>query len=233
MSAISFVPAMRCLLVKRVLVPLVTLFSLLATVSFAVLFLNTGASLDNFQVHHDFTKGLALVVAPWAKKLLHSKPCGNRDNTRKSPCLPDLCATDEFTVWEEWKVCKQQELLQTNWKANRAQVTAMIANATMKSPLEAVNTTIFEDFIIESRIDLPWSLDSNYTAVMLEFRPWARQLSFSINNAMDNLPVNWRVQVLGGPSILTLMQDLFPAEITAGKIVLTDIGRDQGSKVSE
>jgi len=48
---------------------------------------------------------------------------------------------------------------------------------------------------------------------------------------MNNLPVSWRVQILGGPSILTLIQDLFPVRIAARKIVLTDVGRDHGSKV--
>ena len=104
---------------------------------------------------------------------------------------------------------------------------AMVANATMVSSLRTESTNI----IIENRDNFPWSLDSNFTAVMLEFRPWPRQLTFSVNNAMNNLPINWRVQILGGPSILGMMKDLFPAEITAGKIVLTDLGRDQGNKV--
>jgi hypothetical protein len=40
----------------------------------------------------------------------------------------------------------------------------------------------------------PW-LTSNHTAVLLEFRPWRRQIRWSMSNAMNNLPVYWRMQV--------------------------------------
>jgi hypothetical protein len=193
-------------------------FSLLIVMSFKMRFESTKVNLD--------LKG---------KKESRSDVCGKQAKKHENSCFPDSCARDEYTVWEDWKACTQHTLKFQKWSADRTKVMAMVANATMMSSLrtESANFTAFEEFIIENRDKFPWSLNSNFTAVMLEFRPRQRQLTFSVNNAMNNLPVNWRVQILGGPSILDMMKDLFPAEITAGKIVLTDLGRDQGNKVTK
>ena len=53
----------------------------------------------------------------------------------------------------------------------------------------------FKQFITDYGKSQAWSRNSSYTAVMVEFRPYERELAFSIKNIMDNLPVNWRVQV--------------------------------------
>ncbi|KAM3568860.1 hypothetical protein VYU27_009030 [Nannochloropsis oceanica] len=50
-----------------------------------------------------------------------------------------------------------------------------------------------------------------------------------------NLPVLWRVQVLGGDAVCLLMRRLFPHEIAAGKVVVTHIDKDnvEQSRISE
>jgi hypothetical protein len=89
----------------------------------------------------------------------------------------------------------------------------------------------FDDFIIKHKAALPWN-DSNFTAVLLEFRPLRAALQFSIDNVMNNLPVHWRIQVVGGASICLAVREIFPCEVEAGKILLIDLGFDKLSRVS-
>lgn len=81
----------------------------------------------------------------------------------------------------------------------------------------------FDAFIIQYKNHLPWE-GSNFTAVLPEFRFFEVPLIFSINNIMNNLPVHWRIQIVGGPAICDGMRRLFSVEVAAGKIVLTDVG---------
>lgn len=154
------------------------------------------------------------------------RPLRSRD---APPCLlPDTCLVDSFMPWSEWKACKGKQ-----WARRESTRTSDIGpgkrNKSQASLLDA--STEFDAFIVKYRDTLPWSLQSNYTAVLLEFRPLRRRLFFPINNAMDNLPVDWRIQVVGGARICNSTRMLFPVEVEAGKIVLTDIGDRRMSQV--
>ena len=83
--------------------------------------------------------------------------------------------------------------------------------------------TAFDAFIIQYEDHLPWQ-ESDFTAVLPEFRFFEAPLIFSINNIMNNLPVHGRVQVVGGPAVCDGMRRLFPVEVAAVKVVLTDVG---------
>ena len=111
----------------------------------------------------------------------------------------DACRPHEAVVWDDWRACVIEHAL-----ADRG--------------------ISFEAFIVTQGPQLPWALHSDHTAVLLEFRPWAAAMRFAINNAMHNLPVHWRVQVVGGLAICRLAQQLFPNEVAAGKIIVTDLG---------
>ena len=112
------------------------------------------------------------------------------------------------TVWQEWQAC-----LTTHFATNQGE-----------------HTIGFQQLITTPRARRLWAT-SNHTAVLLEFRAWERELSFSINNILTNLPVHWRIQIVGGPDIIALAQQLFPAEIQAGKVVLTNLGYDKMKQV--
>ncbi len=110
------------------------------------------------------------------------------------------CHPTETTVWEDWRACVETHLPKTK---------------------------AFKDVLGTARARRLWSSQrSNATAVLLEFRAWAAELRFSVNNALVNLPVHWRVQVVGGPAVCALASHLYPTEIHAGKVVLTDLGFD-------
>ena len=108
----------------------------------------------------------------------------------------DMCPTEGHIVWEEWKQC-------------------------ISSALSTKSNESFQGFILENGPRLPWSRNSNHTAVLLEFRDVAPKMALVIANIMDNLPLQWRVQVLGGTLVCKLLHQLFPHEIAAGKIVVT------------
>jgi len=111
----------------------------------------------------------------------------------------DACRPHEAVVWDDWRACVIEHAL-----ADRG--------------------ISFEAFIVTRGPQLPWALHSDHTAVLLEFRPWAAAMRFAIKNAMDNLPVHWRVQVVGGLAICRLARRLFPNHVAAGKIIVTDLG---------
>ncbi len=200
----------------RLLVLLCGLFFLLLLVlPDKLLPLGVGTQLQRLGVTTtDLRKGLLALGQPWhhprEEERLNTTLCAPRAPQQQpppqNPCLPDVCAFDEYTVWEEWKACTEQRLAR---------------EAPARDPRRA-----FEQFIVQHRAHLPWSLGSNFTAILVDFRPWVRQLSFSIRNALDNLPVPWRVQVLGGPSVVEVVQARFPVEVEAGKIVSTLVGPD-------
>jgi len=119
-----------------------------------------------------------------------------------SSCL-DMCIPSNTTVWEDWKAC-----LDTNRTRN------------------GDNYTVdFAQLMTDARARTLWAT-SQHTAVLLEFRAWKRELHFSLGNALTNLPVHWRIQVVGGPSICTMARDLYPVETHVGKVVLTNLGYD-------
>lgn len=107
------------------------------------------------------------------------------------------CWPHEAVMWNEWRACIMQSL---------------------------PTTASIEAFIATQAHRLPWSLQSDTTAVLLEFRPLASQMHFTVDNAKANLPVQWRIQIVGGPAVCRLAQQLFPVDVAAGKIVTTDSG---------
>lgn len=113
-----------------------------------------------------------------------------------------VCASHKAVVWEEWRPCIERGL------ATRG------------------DQSSFEEFIVAEGPRMPWSLHSNdsASAVLLEFRPWAKAMRFAVNNVIRNLPVEWRIQIVGGPAVCGLAQRTFPSEIAAGKVVVTDLG---------
>lgn len=117
------------------------------------------------------------------------------------------CRPDDSVVWQEWKDCIEQVLA-------------------FAGP--ASSASAFDTFIDSEALRLPWSVDvqeeETGTAVLLDFRALPHQLRFTVRNAMENLPVQWRIQVVGGPAVCRLAQRLFPAEVAAGKVVCTDLG---------
>lgn len=111
-------------------------------------------------------------------------------------------AACEATIWEDWRACVQHLLESASYSASS-----------------------FDDFIISEAQRLPWSLGSHYTAVLVEFRAWPRQLHFAVRNALENLPAHWRIQIVGGPAICRLVEEqLFPVEVAAAKVVCSDLG---------
>lgn len=115
----------------------------------------------------------------------------------------DACLLNPTTVWQEWQAC-----LITHLATNEGQ-----------------HNIDFQQLISTPRASYPWA-SSNHTAVLLEFRAWERELLFSVNNVLINLPVHWRIQIVGGPAIIGLAHQLFRFYIQAGKIVLTNLGYD-------
>jgi hypothetical protein len=154
---------------------------------------------------------------------------GRSPHQAKAPDYDTTCRPDEYTVWEEWRSCIIQYLVDIRWTKKNGGG-ALPCNVSRNLP--AVNT-VFEEFILQQSDLLPWSSPSNVTVVLLEFRALNRKMAFTVKNAMDNLSVHWRIQVLGGPSTCALATCLFPAEVAAGKIVLTDLGIDAENHVQD
>lgn len=117
---------------------------------------------------------------------------------------PHNCPTSPFLAWDDWRACMQKHLTSAGWSA-------------------VARTDTFEDFIIRCKTFLPWTMSSNHTAVLLEFRALERQMQFSIDNIMNNLPVHWRLQIVGGRAVNQLASKLFAAEVTAEKVLLTPL----------
>ena len=163
----------------------------------------------------------------WGKNISFFEPLSEKINLSRQ----DDCLLDDFTVWWDWKVCKEEFLVASKWRSDPQYLNKIVSlqNITFL----AKNTTAFDRFIIQNYEQLPWSVDSNYTAVMMEVRTLERQMSYSINNMMNNLPVHWRVQIMaGGRAMCDMMRKLFPVEIAAGKILLTNIQREDMGWVS-
>jgi hypothetical protein len=176
--------------------------------------------------------------------------CEGRGEETQTRCPPDPCLPDDYIVWEEWKACNQRRIHTVDWKTKDIDIIQELGTDAFAGKMETSSgpriakhskpisrrsdihqnpvtvTTPFEEFIIENRHHLPWSMESNFTAVLTEFRALRQPLLFSINNALNNLPVSWRIQIVGGRFILSLAGNLFPVEIAAGKIILTHAGRE-------
>jgi len=152
---------------------------------------------------------------------------GRSPHQAKVPDYDIICRPDKYTVWEEWRSCIIQYLVEMRW-TKKNEGGALPGNVSKNSP--AVNID-FDEFILHQSDLLPWSSPSNVTVVLLEFRALDRQMAFTVTNAMDNLPVHWPIQVVGGPSICALAARLFPVQVAAGKIILTDLGIDAYTQV--
>jgi hypothetical protein len=183
----------------------------------------------------------------WSSDLCPGKGNGGKTQTR---CPPDPCLPDVYIVWEEWKFCKERQVYTLDWKTKEIDIVQELETEAFAGKMETSSgprtakhpkpiarrsdihrspvtvTTPFEEFIVKNRHHLPWSMESTFTAVLVEFRVLKQPLLFSINNALNNLPVSWRIQIVGGRFILSLAERLFPVEIAAGKIILTHAGRE-------
>ena len=106
----------------------------------------------------------------------------------------------------------------------------------MKRELAHKNITFYEylDEIEEANGEqiFPWVADPPGAAVLLEFRPDKRKIRFSINNAMDNLPVSWVVYAIGGDNFLNAVREVFPKEIALKKIHMVDLGYNEMEQVN-
>ena len=156
--------------------------------------------------------------------------------------MPDRCLPDpQYTVWEEWKACKAQQLAAAGWWAsggNRAAAAREVLARSLEEAGSAVPVALpeelepFDAFILENRDHLPWNQNSTHTAVLNEVRPLERPIWFAVRNMMLNLPVHWRIQIMaGGQEVVDLMHRRFPVEVAAGKIVLTNIHTEQQTHV--
>jgi hypothetical protein len=139
-------------------------------------------------------------------------------------CPRDHCLLDDYVAWDDWKACKSQELVVTSMDRAPHMVPDESPINQGATDRPSANATLFDAFIMQHRNQLPWSQGSTFAAILLEFRAQENRLLFSIRNVMNNLPVQWRVQVVGGSAICNATLRLFPAEVAAGKIVATDIG---------
>ena len=148
---------------------------------------------------------ITTTIPPPALRARHRRPSSS---PRQSSSWFEECLPMSTTVWQEWQAC-----LTTHFATNQGE-----------------HTIGFQQLITTPRARRLWAT-SNHTAVLLEFRAWERELSFSINNVLTNLPVHWRIQIVGGPDIIALAQQLFPAEIQAGKVELTNLGYNKMKQV--
>lgn len=131
-----------------------------------------------------------------------------------SQCLAAL--TEEpcqnyLNGWSEWKVCMTDHL----------------------QTMRRQNDSALADFIFRCKGYLPWMKGSNHTAVLLEFRAMEHNLKFSVANVMDNLPIHWRIQIVGGPEMMQLALELYSPEIAAEKILLLYQGYQHVRQASE
>jgi hypothetical protein len=117
-------------------------------------------------------------------------------------------------AWRDWTSCMQTYLVSTGWYAYPGQPYGAVA-----------------DFIYRCRARLPWNLNSNHTAVLVEFRALEDKLQFSVNNIMWNLPIHWRLQIVGGPDMCRLAFRLFRDEVAADKIIITSLDYEKVEQV--
>ena len=118
-------------------------------------------------------------------------------------CLADQ--DDDFHVWGEYRTCIQSHK----------------------------NGTTFHDHLREAwktGFPLPW-MHPIGCAVLVEFRPIEKQLRWSTQNALENLPVSWCVLVAGSVAVLDVVQKAFPLEIMIHKLRLLDLKQNEMSQV--
>lgn len=144
------------------------------------------------------------------KPLIHSLQVGEQNVTDSSMggwADAMSCPIHQDTVWEEWKNC---------------------ASLTLST---VAGDEPFYEFIARNGAQFPWTAHSNHTAVLLEFRAMPSRMNLIVHNMITNLPVHWRVQVLGGDAVCNLARHLFPHEIAADKIVVTLIDKENVEQV--
>lgn len=120
------------------------------------------------------------------------------------------------TAWDDWKPCIQEHLNPLGWPAHPY----------------LQDDASFADFIFRCKAYLPWTGQSNHTAVLLDFRPLKRRMRFVVDNVMNNLPIDWQIQIVGGPSVCELAFELYAAEIAAQKVIVTLMGHENVEQVS-
>lgn len=121
------------------------------------------------------------------------------------PCMMGIAGA--WTVWEEWRQCRQEALAdEGSWRWVR------------EAPRH-------------------WE-ESTASAVVVELgsdeKDRVRPLAYAIRNALENLPVPWRVQVVvGSPEVEAAVMDKFPVEVEVGKIVVVSgevMGEEEGKQ---
>ena len=86
-----------------------------------------------------------------------------------------------------------------------------------RPPAARLHSTFYDYIADLESTDTTSQLGSNFTAALLEFRALERQLN--IWKVLQNLPVDWRVQVVERPSVTNTTEMLWPKEVAAGKVV--------------
>ena len=118
------------------------------------------------------------------------------------------CVIYETTCWDELRACMETRLL--GKPENISSWISLLNDGDIK--------------------DMPFQ-NSNYSAVIVEFRPSKSQLRWSIDNMMDNLPVHWLMQIVGGPTVLACVEELYPLEVSIGKILLRRYDVDESKPI--
>ncbi len=131
--------------------------------------------------------------------------------------LTDSGCQDQTAAWGDWKACMEKHLGSIHRQAE-------VQGRGAASP--------FSDFIFRCSPQLAWATKSSYTAVLLEFRALEREMRFSVDNVMKNLPIDWRMQIVGGADVCKLAFELYSAEIAAQKVIVTFLPYDDVQQVT-
>ena len=124
------------------------------------------------------------------------------------PLRACLVTRDDFQVWKEYELC---------------------VAAHTKGPHG------FRDRLREEWEDqasaFPWTRHPGGSAILVEFRPLEKQLRWSVQNALDNLPVSWPIHVAGSAAVLNVVREAFPVETLIRKVRLVDLMKNDMSQV--
>jgi hypothetical protein len=96
----------------------------------------------------------------------------------------DFCHPDAARAWQDWKMCTRKHLdkshLGSSRKAGIQENLARPSNGSVRSlsPEVSMGTTTSDEFMIENRANLPRAMQSNFTAVLVEFWPLKQALVF-------------------------------------------------------
>lgn len=117
--------------------------------------------------------------------------------------LSSTCEPQSTTVWEEWYKCISERY---------------------------ANLLIEPDQYLEQWSEeagsFPWIIQEKYSAVMVEFRCDYPNLQWTLNNTINNLPVSWKIQILGSHDTESCVKKMFPKEVMMGKMLVRNLGID-------